>query len=107
MMTAVGTRSKENVRRQNLRGRFHTWLVTGSWQYWLIIAIPLAYVIIFAYVPMGGILMAFEDYSPRRGILHSDWVGLRWFKQFLTTPSGLQVILNTLRLGLYSLIAGF
>jgi multiple sugar transport system permease protein/putative aldouronate transport system permease protein len=56
---------------------------------------------------MGGILMAFKDYSPRRGIWQSPWVGLKWFKQFLTTPSGLTVILNTLRLGFYSLIAGF
>jgi multiple sugar transport system permease protein/putative aldouronate transport system permease protein len=70
-------------------------------------ALPLAYIIIFCYVPMGGILMAFKDYSPRRGIWQSPWVGLKWFKQFLTTPSGLTVILNTLRLGFYSLIAGF
>jgi multiple sugar transport system permease protein/putative aldouronate transport system permease protein len=88
-------------------GRFRAWLGTGRWQYWLIIALPLAYIIIFAYVPMSGVLMAFKDYSPRRGIWNSPWVGLRWFKQFLTTPSGLQVIFNTLRLGLYSLLAGF
>jgi multiple sugar transport system permease protein/putative aldouronate transport system permease protein len=70
-------------------------------------ALPLAYIIIFCYVPMGGILMAFKDYSPRRGIWQSPWVGLKWFKQFLTTPSGVTVIVNTLRLGFYSLIAGF
>jgi multiple sugar transport system permease protein/putative aldouronate transport system permease protein len=79
----------------------------GNWQFWLIIALPLAYMIIFHYVPMSGILMAFKDYSPRRGIWRSPWVGLRWFQQFLTTPSGLTVIGNTLRLGFYSLIAGF
>jgi multiple sugar transport system permease protein/putative aldouronate transport system permease protein len=56
---------------------------------------------------MSGILMAFKDYSPRRGIWASPWVGLKWFKQFLTTPSGLTVIVNTLRLGFYSLLAGF
>jgi multiple sugar transport system permease protein/putative aldouronate transport system permease protein len=70
-------------------------------------ALPLAYIIIFCYVPMGGILMAFKDYSPRRGIWQSPWVGFKWFKQFLTTPSGLTVVVNTLRLGFYSLIAGF
>jgi multiple sugar transport system permease protein/putative aldouronate transport system permease protein len=79
----------------------------GAWQFWLIIALPLAYIIIFCYIPMGGILMAFKDYSPRRGIWQSPWVGFKWFKQFLTTPSGLTVIVNTLRLGFYSLIAGF
>jgi multiple sugar transport system permease protein/putative aldouronate transport system permease protein len=70
-------------------------------------ALPLAYIIIFSYVPMGGILMAFKDYSPRRGIWQSPWVGLKWFKQFLTTPSGVTVMVNTLRLGFYSLLAGF
>ncbi|MDR2419046.1 MAG: ABC transporter permease subunit [Treponema sp.] len=82
-------------------------LLTSNWQFWAIIALPLAYIITFSYVPMSGILMAFKDYSPRRGIWQSDWVGLRWFQQFLTTPSGLTVIFNTLRLGFYSLIAGF
>ncbi|MDR2759722.1 MAG: ABC transporter permease subunit [Spirochaetaceae bacterium] len=80
---------------------------TRGWQFWLIMALPLAYIIIFCYVPMGGILMAFKDYSPRRGIWQSPWVGFKWFKQFLTTPSGLTVVVNTLRLGFYSLIAGF
>ena len=51
--------------------------------------------------------MAFKDYSPRRGIWDSPWVGFKWFQQFLTTPSGITVIYNTLRLGLYSLVAGF
>jgi multiple sugar transport system permease protein/putative aldouronate transport system permease protein len=78
-----------------------------TWQFWLILALPLAYIIIFCYVPMSGILMAFKDYSPRRGIWASPWVGFKWFKQFLTTPSGLTVIYNTLRLGIYSLLAGF
>ena len=35
----------------------------GAWQFWLIMALPLAYIIVFCYVPMGGILMAFKDYS--------------------------------------------
>ncbi|MDR1325736.1 MAG: ABC transporter permease subunit [Treponema sp.] len=82
-------------------------LLTSNWQFWAIIALPLAYIITFSYVPMSGILMAFKDYSPRRGIWQSEWVGLRWFQQFLTTPSGLTVIFNTLRLGFYSLLAGF
>jgi multiple sugar transport system permease protein/putative aldouronate transport system permease protein len=80
---------------------------TGSWQFWFIIALPLLYVIIFNYIPMTGILMGFKDYSPRQGIWRSPWVGLKWFRQFLTTPSGLTVLFNTLRLGIYSLLAGF
>lgn len=79
----------------------------SNWQFWLIIALPLLYVAVFLYAPMGGISMAFIDYSPRKGILGSDWVGFKWFEQYLTTPSGVTSIVNTLRIGIYSLIAGF
>lgn len=51
--------------------------------------------------------MAFERYSPKKGLFGSEWVGLANFKQFFSSPSSLRVIWNTLRLGLYSLIAGF
>lgn len=79
----------------------------ANWQFWLIIAAPVIYAIVFAYIPMGGILMAFKDYSPRRGILGSEWVGLKYFKQFLTSTSSVTVIKNTLILGIYSLIVNF
>lgn len=79
----------------------------SNWQFWLIIAIPVLYAVVFAYIPMGGIIIGFKDYSIHRGILGSEWVGLRYFKQFLTSPSSLNVIKNTLVLGFYSLIVNF
>lgn len=84
-----------------------TKMKSSNWQFWLIIALPCIYALIFAYVPMGGILMAFEDYSPRRGFLGSDWVGLKHFTRFLTSTSSVQVIKNTLILGAYNLIISF
>lgn len=80
---------------------------TKNWQFWLIIALPVIYAFVFAYIPMGGVLLAFKDYSPRKGIFGSDWVGLKWFKQFLTSPSSVKVIKNTLILGVYSLLVNF
>lgn len=77
------------------------------WQFYLLIAFPLIYIIIFCYVPMPGILMAFERYSPSKGLLGSEWVGMQNFKQFFASPSSGRIIWNTLRIGLYSLIAGF
>lgn len=77
------------------------------WQFYLLIALPLIYIIIFCYVPMPGVLMAFERYSPQKGLIGSEWVGLQHFQQFLSSPSSLRIIWNTLRIGLYSLIAGF
>ena len=56
---------------------------------------------------MGGVILAFKDYSIRKGIWGSDWVGLRYFKQFLLSPSSSKVIINTLVLGFYSLLASF
>ena len=89
------------------RGR-GTWKrIKNHWRFYLIIFLPLAYIVIFAYLPMPGILMAFERYSPSKGILGSPWVGLRYFKQFLSSPSSLTVIWNTLAIGVYSLVAGF
>ena len=78
-----------------------------NWQFWAIIALPMIYAFVFAYIPMGGIIVAFQKYSPRKGILGSEWVGLKYFKQFFTTPSSRKIIFNTLYLGIYSLIAGF
>lgn len=79
----------------------------SDWQFWAIISVPVLYAFIFAYIPMGGILMAFKDYSIRKGILFSPWVGLKYFKQFLSSTSSLLVIKNTLILGIYSLIVNF
>ena len=79
----------------------------SNWQFWAIIAVPLLYAIVFAYIPMGGVVLAFKDYSIRKGIWGSDWVGLQYFKQFLMSPSSSKVIINTLILGFYSLLASF
>lgn len=79
----------------------------SNWQFWVIIALPMIYAFIFAYIPMGGIIIAFKDYSIRKGILGSKWVGLKYFKQFLTSTSSVTVIKNTLVLGIYSFIASF
>lgn len=82
-------------------------LMRRHWQFYLLIAFPLIYIIIFCYVPMPGILMAFERYSPSKGLLGSEWVGMQNFKQFFASPSSGRIIWNTLRIGLYSLIVGF
>ena len=80
---------------------------SANWQFWVIIAVPIIYAIIFAYIPMAGIVLAFQDFSIRKGIFGSDWVGLRYFKQFLTSTSSVLVIKNTLILGIYSFLASF
>ena len=56
---------------------------------------------------MFGVIIAFEDFSPRKGILGSDWVGLKYVIQFLTSQSSTKVIKNTFILGIYQLIFTF
>lgn len=80
---------------------------SSNWQFWAIIALPVIYAIVFAYIPMGGIIIAFKDYSIRKGIMGSDWVGLKYFIQFLTSESSLTVIKNTFILGIYTLVVSF
>lgn len=77
------------------------------WQFYLIFLLPLVHVIVFKYMPIYGITIAFKRFNPVRGILQSPWVGLRYFQQFFASPNSLEIILNTLRISLYSLIAGF
>ena len=49
--------------------------------YWMLVPVILYY-ILFHYVPMGGLVIAFKDYRPARGILNSAWVGLEHFRTF-------------------------
>jgi multiple sugar transport system permease protein/putative aldouronate transport system permease protein len=74
---------------------------------YLLLLFPFVYVIIFNYVPIYGVLMAFKRFSPSRGIWGSEWVGLYNFKRFFESPNFLIIMRNTLILSLYGLIAGF
>lgn len=81
--------------------------VKRHWQLYLMLVLPVTYLIIFAYLPMGGAVIAFKDYSIRGGIWGSEWVGLKHFKNFFTTPDFKNLMTNTLALSLYSLIISF
>jgi putative aldouronate transport system permease protein len=62
---------------------------------------------IFSYLPIWGVIIAFKNYSPYRGLLASKWVGFAHFKDFLLDPSFWRVMKNTIIINLYSLIFGF
>lgn len=67
----------------------------------------LLYFILFRYVPMGGLVIAFLDYSPFKGIMDSAWVGLAQFKKFFDTPDFLRLLRNTLGISILQLAAFF
>ena len=61
----------------------------------------------FAYLPLGGLVMAFKNYSPSLGLLKSPWVGFRHFVQFFHSYQFLVTIKNTLGISIYSILVGF
>ena len=84
--------------------RGKTWrLFKRQWQLHLFVLLPVAYLLIFHFIPMYGVQVAFRDYRPLDGITGSQWVGLQWFKQFLSNYQFGEVFTNTLILSLYSL----
>ena len=79
-----------------------------NWQLYLFFLMPgLLLTIIFKYLPMGGLLIAFEDYNVIKGVLGSPWVGLEYFRRFLSSPDFMNYLMNTLKLSIYGLLWGF
>ncbi|MGZ9584906.1 ABC transporter permease [Paenibacillus marinisediminis] len=74
----------------------------------LLIALPgLAFFLIFKYIPIMGNAIAFQDYNMFKGVLHSEWVGLKHFEFMFQYPEFMVIFKNSLRLGLYSIVFGF
>lgn len=78
----------------------------NKWLYILVVPIFL-YFFIFSYLPMFGLVMAFEDFKPTLGFLRSTWVGLKNFTDFFTGPNFLTILRNTLVISLLGLVIGF
>lgn len=77
-------------------------------QFLLLMTFPaVLYFAIFHYAPMYGLLMAFKDFSPTKGIWNSPWVGLEWFREFFGSIHAFRLIKNVLLLNLYNLLWGF
>ena len=99
--------AKEKVSFQQRRHNTMVYL-RQHWQLYLIFMLP-AFVltIVFRYIPMGGVAIAFMDYNPFRGLLGSEWVGLAHFKRFLSSPDFMTYLMNTLKLSVFGLLWGF
>ena len=79
-----------------------------NWVLYMMVLPGLAVLIIFSYLPMSGIIMAFEkNYMPARGLMASDWVGLEHFAKFFRSAFFERLMGNTLILGIESLIFSF
>ena len=92
---------KQQRRRHRIR------CVKRHWQLYFIFLLPLLSVIIFSYMPMYGLQIAFKNYVVTDGIWGSRWVGLEHFTAFFTSHQFPRLMRNTIGISLYSLIAGF
>jgi putative aldouronate transport system permease protein len=84
------------------------WMDVCRNKYLFILAMPgVLYFLLFKYVPMWGILMAFQNYSPYAGIWDSQWVGLEHFRHFFSIPDFALLFRNTMGINLLNLIFFF
>ncbi len=91
-----------NIKQKTLLERMGAY-----WQLYLMLLIPVVLTIIYKYIPMYGIQIAFRDYKSVRGMWDSDWVGMKWFVRFFSSPNCLRMIKNTVLLSFYSLLWSF
>lgn len=92
------------------KGNFITKTIEDIKKYpgvYLMILPVIAYYILFCYRPMYGVLMAFKDFVPIKGILGSEWVGLKHFKTFFNDIYFYRILRNTVTISLSSIIVCF
>lgn len=82
-------------------------LIKNNWQLYLMFLPTFVFYLIFEYIPMYGIQVAFKDFKAVDGIWGSAWVGLKHFKTFLESYYSGRLIINTILLNIYGLLWGF
>lgn len=90
----------------NLKGR-RSALFQRDYQLYHLIILPIAYFILFKYVPMYGAAIAFQDYSIFKGVTGSEWIGFENFRELFAMSQFYTVVRNTLMLNLLDLIFSF
>lgn len=95
---AEALRSREKAPRTKVWLKKHPKIrkALRGWELYLMLLPVVVFYLVFNYVPMYGILLAFKDYLPKYGILGSEWVGLKHFQEFFANPSMTRAIKNTL-----------
>lgn len=81
--------------------------IKKTWQLWVFVLPALIGLIVFSYIPMYGIVLAWKDYSPIQGIMGSRNVGFAHFARFFRSPYFVDIIRNTIVISLYGMIVGF
>ncbi|GMK42035.1 protein LplB [Paenibacillus sp. CCS19] len=101
-VTTSAAAQRTSVYRPSIMSR----LKRDKWMYALLLP-GLIYFLLFKYVPMWGVLLAFKNYQPFLGFWKSDWVGFEHFRLFFTNPDFFMLLRNTLILSFYNLLFFF
>ncbi|QNF30100.1 MULTISPECIES: ABC transporter permease [Metabacillus] len=99
------SKSKKEIRREKRRTTLKN--IATSWELYVFLLPAFLYFLIFHYVPLYGLLIAFKDFNPALGVWDSPWVGFMWFEDFFSSYYFWDLIKNTIGISLYSLIVGF
>lgn len=92
--------------RERKRGRFVKG-IHNSWPLYVLMLPSIIIFLIFTYYPMYGIVLAFKNFKPAQGILGSQWVGLKYFRQFFHSYQFSLTIRNTIVISLYTILVTF
>ncbi|PLR67666.1 ABC transporter permease [Bacillus sp. UMB0893] len=95
----------EKKTRTNFKS--HIEYIKKNYFLYLLIAPAVILTIVFKYIPMYGAIIAFKDFSPIKGIMGSEWAGLKHFDKFITSPNFELLFMSTLKLSLFGLLLGF
>lgn len=99
---AVQIELEKKPRRPSLLKR-----IIRQWDLQLMVVPALLFIFVFSYIPMYGVLMAFQDYNMFKGFTASPWVGVKHFEMFFNAPEFWNVMRNTIVISLLKLLVGF
>lgn len=102
LQTSHSTASKFNSWRNMVAKDWYK-----HWELYLMLIPVVAFYLIWCYGPMYGIIIAFKEFSPRKGIWDSEWAGMKYFIEFFNSPYAWRVIRNTILINFWNLVFGF
>jgi putative aldouronate transport system permease protein len=92
------SRKEQTVRRKLMSG------FRRQWPLYFLMLCPMTFFIVFKYIPMAGVVVAFKDYNIFKGVWASEWVGLEVFREIFALPQFYKALRNTLMLNLLALL---
>jgi putative aldouronate transport system permease protein len=104
----TGTEPLKPLKKKSKKNKRWTWKTIVEQRQLIFMSVPLlAYIVTFAYVPIWGWTMAFQDYKPARSFGQQKWVGFKHFEFLFSDDNFLRVLRNTLGMSLINLVLGF